>query len=92
MAYKHPDLMSESFWREHFPNVRRMRKARWEVWGRCPKCRVRLDLDLCEVELKLGPEFSLWDRRPKCRTMMCGGRMRLVAMPPHVTRPFGMGG
>lgn len=88
MGYRDPDKVRPAEWREHFPRVELMRKARWQVWATCQGCRAWWELDLAKVERKLGPQFSLWDRHPRCKVIGCKGRTQLTARPPRVGRAF----
>jgi hypothetical protein len=89
MGAKNPNLWTAGDWREHFERVELMRKARWRVWATCRTCKAWWEIDLLEVEQKLGPNYSLWGRSPTCRVItMCHGKTKLTALPPRVTRPF----
>lgn len=47
--------------------VGEMIERNWTITAYCPRCRVRLHVDLRALVQTVGPDYVLWGRTPRCR-------------------------
>ena len=82
MASRNVDRLSVRDWRPRVETVAAMRRERWEVVAKCPRCALTMKVDLARVARERGPQASLWDRDAPCRRAGCAGRMVFMAKGP----------
>lgn len=62
--------------------VAQMRRDRWTVCARCPRCHLDCWVDLDVVARLSGSQLKLWNGWARCRRYGCPGRMVFLCTPP----------
>lgn len=72
-------------WRSAAPTIADVRRAGWRVYAWCPRCDLRMKVDLLRIERARGASFVLWGRTVECRRLHCWGRAAFVCRPDQAT-------
>lgn len=62
--------------------VGQLRRDRWVICARCPRCHLDCWVDLDTVARLSGSQVTLWNRWARCRRYCCSGRMVFLFTPP----------